>query len=119
MNIIAADDEELALEDLIVCIKEVEPSANIYGFKKPSEVLEFVKNNYCEVAFLDIEFKGMNGVTLSKLLKKYIPNINIIFVTGYSEYMNEAFLLRASGYILKPLTKEAVEKELKDLRNPI
>ena len=119
MNIIAVDDEQLALEVLIDCIKEVEPSANIYAFKRPSEVLEFAKNNYCEVAFLDIELYEMNGVVLGKLLKKYIPNINIIFVTGYPEYMSEAFLLRVSGYILKPPTKEAIEKELKDLRNPI
>lgn len=119
MNIIAVDDEQLALENLVDCIKEAEPGANIYAFKSPFEVLEFVKHNYCEVIFLDIKLDGMNGFALCKLLRKYIPNINIIFVTGHSEYMGEAFLLRVSGYILKPPTREAIEKELKDLRNPV
>lgn len=47
------------------------------------------------------------------------PEINIIFTTGYSEYTGEAFALHASGYIMKPITQEKIEREIADLRHPI
>ena len=61
----------------------------------------------------------MNGVELAKELKTVNPKMNIIFVTGFSEYAGEAMSMHASGYIMKPVTKEKIEKELADLRFPI
>ena len=119
MNIIAADDEQLALESLVEAIEEASPDAKIYSFKKASEVLKFAESTLCEIAFLDIEMRGMTGIDLAKALKDINPKINIIFVTGYSEFMKDAFSLHASGYVLKPPTREAIEKELKELRNPV
>lgn len=63
--------------------------------------------------------RGMNGVELARRLKEINPKMNIIFVTGYSEYAGEAMSLHASGYIMKPVSKAKVEKELADLRFPI
>jgi two-component SAPR family response regulator len=62
---------------------------------------------------------GMNGIALAKKLKDLIPKINIIFVTAYSEYATEAFELYPSGYVLKPVTKEAAEREIENLRHPL
>ena len=45
--------------------------------------------------------------------------MNIIFVTGFSEYKGDAMDLKASGYIMKPVTKEEVAEELDNLRFPI
>ena len=61
----------------------------------------------------------MTGVELAKELKAVNPKMNIIFVTGFSEYAGDAMELYASGYIMKPVTKEKVERELCDLRFPI
>ena len=119
MNIIAADDEQLALESLVEAIEEASPNTKIYSFKKASEVLKFAESTLCEIAFLDIEMRGITGIDLAKALKDINPKINIIFVTGYSEFMKDAFSLHASGYVLKPPTREAIEKELKELRNPV
>ena len=60
-----------------------------------------------------------NGVELARELKLLNPKINIIFATGFSEYMKEGIDLRMSGYITKPVTPEAVKEELENLRNPI
>lgn len=64
------------------------------------------------MAFLDIDMRGTNGMELAKRLKENQPKINIIFVTGYSEYMGDAFSIHASGYVLKPPTKEKIELEI-------
>ena len=116
MNILALDDEETALEGLVSAIKKAEPSAVIYSFRKPKEALEFCKSTLCEVALLDIQMRNINGVELAKELKLINPSINIIFTTGYADYMHDAFELHASGYLMKPVTSEKVRKELDNLR---
>ena len=59
----------------------------------------------------------MRSIHLS--VKLIIGYMNIIFVTGFSEYTGDAMRLHASGYIMKPVTTEAVKSELDDLRFPI
>ncbi|WP_405355404.1 response regulator [Ruminococcus sp.] len=119
MKILAADDEALALEMLVDSIKEVKPDAEIFEFSKPSKLLEFAAENQCDVAFLDIHMRGMTGVELAKKLKEAYPKINIIFVTGFDQYTGDAMMMKASGYIMKPVTPEKIKEELDDLRHPI
>lgn len=119
MKILALDDEQIALEGLVLAAKKAEPSAAIYSFRKPGEALEFCKTMSCEVALLDIQMRNMSGVELAKKIKLLNPQANIIFTTGYTDYMKEAFDIHASGYILKPVTPAKIRKELDNLRFPV
>ena len=119
MRILCCDDEELALQMLEISVKKAKPDADVTAFDDQDDLLADAKKNGCDIAFLDIHMRGMNGVELAKHLKEINPKMNIIFVTGFSEYAGEAMGLHASGYIMKPVTKEKVEKELADLRFPI
>lgn len=58
----------------------------------------------------------MTGIELAKELQKRNPTINIIFITGYKEYMGDAFGLYASGYLLKPVKEAAIREALNHLR---
>ncbi len=118
MIILVVDDERPALEMLIGKLEEVVPEAQIIGFRKETELLEYIENNDFDVVFLDIQLKNMSGIQVAEKIKEYKPQANIVFVTGYSEYMSEAFALHASGYVLKPPSSEAVLKELSNLRYP-
>ena len=112
MKILCIDDEPLALEMLEEAIQEAKPDADVKAFRKQSELLAEAQKNGCDIAFLDIHMRGMNGVELAKELKEINPKMNIIFVTGYDEYTGDAMRLRASGYVMKPVTKEKLEEEL-------
>lgn len=119
MNIIAADDEKFALDDLMAEIRAAQPDCVLHGFASPKKTIEFAGENNVDVAFLDIEMRGMNGLVLAKSLKELQPKINIIFVTGFSQYAVDAVSTRCSGYLLKPVSKKAIEAELLSLRNPV
>ncbi len=119
MRMLCVDDEPLMLKMLEMAIKEAKPDADVTAYRYQDELLEDAKKNGCDIAFLDIHMRGMNGVELAKELKAVNPKMNIIFVTGFSEYAGEAMNLHASGYIMKPVTKEKVQAELADLRFPI
>ena len=119
MKILCLDDEQLALQMLEMCVKKVKPDAEVLAYDDQDDLLEEAEKNGCDVAFLDIHMRGMNGVEVAKRLKQSNPKMNIIFVTGFSEYKADAMDMRASGYIMKPVTKEEVARELEELRFPI
>ena len=119
MKIIAVDDEKIALQGLLSAIQQAAPNAEIYGFRQTGAAIAHMENDPCDVAFLDIEMKGMNGVEVAEKLKAIHPDINIIFATGFGTYRDVAFDLHASGYLIKPITEESVKRELDNLRRPV
>ena len=119
MKIIALDDEELALEGLLDAIQACAPDAELHGFSYAEDVLEYLEDHDCDVAFLDVEMAGLNGMELAEQLKLHNPAVNIIFATGFSSYQGSAFYIHASGYLMKPITVEKVRKELANLRRPV
>ena len=119
MKILAVDDEIIALEGLVKSIKEADSTAQVFSFRFADEAIKFMEKNICDVAFLDIEMYGINGVSLANILLQINPNINIVFSTGYGYYRDVAFDIHASGYIVKPITPEKVKKELLNLRKPV
>ena len=119
MIIYAIDDEIIALSGLVDSIREAASHAEIYSFRFPEDALCEMSKNSCDIAFVDVEMSDINGISLSEKFKEINPEVNIIFATGYKDYYGEAFELRASGYIVKPVTPEKIKKELDNLRNPV
>lgn len=119
MRIVAVDDEPLMLEKIRKTIEEAEPDCRLVTFDNPNHVISFAKTHKVDVFFLDIHMTGMDGVTLAKRIKLIQPRANIIFSTGYAEYMPDAFLLNVSGYLLKPITAKQVREQLDILRFPV
>lgn len=120
MKILLVDDEELQLIRLTNEAKKVlSEETEIYSFLNPLEALKKVKDLKIDIAFLDIEMPGINGINLAKELKKINPTINIIFVTAYNSYALDAYKLHASGYLTKPVSASKIKEELELLRHPI
>ncbi|MCL1939254.1 MAG: response regulator [Desulfovibrionaceae bacterium] len=119
MRIIAADDEILALKGLERVIRNVLPDCTLSCFDTAEGALEHARENHVDVAFLDIEMGGMNGLALARLLKDIHGTINIVFTTGHSRYAVDSYDVAASDYLLKPITKEAVAKAMARLREPV
>ena len=119
MRFFVIDDEKFALDRMVRELKTAAPEAEVTAFSEPNALLDFAKTTYCDVAFLDVRMGSMTGVELAKELKKIMPKLNVIFVTGYDEYANEAMKMHASGYLMKPVTAEDIKAELQDLRYPI
>ena len=113
MKAICVDDEERVLDQTVYICKKNENIEDVTGFTRAQEVLEYLKKGTKpDIAFLDIDMPDMNGITLAAKIKKLCPDIVIIFVTGYSEYAVKAFEVHAQGYLLKPISKEKLDKEI-------
>lgn len=119
MKILIVDDERMVLETSKETVEELKPEAEVICTDRASKALEIAEKEKINVALLDIEMPGMTGLQLAKKLKDIQPDINIIFVTAYSQYALDAFSLYASGYLLKPLQTEELEKAFEHLRYPV
>lgn len=119
MKTISVDDQPNVSDEIIKIMKEIDPSGIHKGFFDVDEALRYVSEEKPDVAWLDIEMPGMSGLELSMEVKKVSPMTNIVFVTGHEKFAYQSFQLHASGFVLKPVTKEAILRELDNLRNPV
>ena len=119
MNIIAVDDEQLALKSAETAIKKALPDCALSCFTAPSKAILYAREHRVDVAFLDIQMGGMNGLQLAKCLKEIYAKTNIVFSTGYTEYALDAFSMNASGYLMKPITAPAIAEIMEQLRYPV
>ena len=101
-----------------LCFEGVMPDATVTGFIWPQEAVEYAKANRIDLAFLDIELGTASGLELCHTLLEINPCTKVVFLTAYPEYSIDAWSTEARGFILKPLTPEAVKEQLKKLRIP-
>ena len=114
MRFLVVEDARPVLREETELLKEVVPGCQVFSCTGAKEALEYAAKELLHVAFLDIELGGShgNGILLAKQLKDMQPHIHIVFVTAFSQYAVEAFSIHATGYLLKPVQKEHLKREL-------
>ena len=117
-NVIMVDDNKIILSDGLAVLEQVMPHATITGFIWPLEAIEYAKTNQIALAILDIELGTASGLDLCQTLLEINPRTNVVFLTAYADHSLNAWKTNASGFMLKPLTPEGVEEQLKKLRYP-
>lgn len=113
MNVIYVDDEKLQLTNFRLTVEELPGISSLKTFGEPEEALAWAGEHTVDIAFLDIEMHGMNGIELARRLKSLDENICIVFVTAYEQYALQAYGVDAIGYLLKPYLSEDIEKHLR------
>ncbi|MBQ9608056.1 MAG: response regulator [Lachnospiraceae bacterium] len=119
MKILVADDHKTIVDGIILDLKDIHPDAEIVGAFKSKDILDACLNNQFDVIFLDIDMPQANGIDIAKRVLEKYPRTNIIYITGYEKYAVESYETNASTFLLKPITKKAIEKALDNLRFPI
>jgi len=112
MKAIAVDDEIYMLETLQEAVSASSDIEMVETFSSCSAALTYATENPVDIAFLDINMRGIGGLGLAEKLIELQPRCKIVFCTGYEEYAVSAFQLHVSGYLMKPITPEAVQKEI-------
>ena len=116
MIAIAVDDEVLMLGALAAAVEASPDIASVAKFFDCEEALEYVKGNPVDIAFLDINMRGMGGLALAEKIVAARPACKIVFCTGYEEYAISAFKLHASGYLMKPISADDVQGEIDNIK---
>lgn len=118
-QILLVDDEWLELDTLEKYVPWTEMGFSVSGTaKNGDEALRFLKGlnpeTMPDVLLTDVKMPVMNGVELSREVHKHWPDMQIVFLSGYTdfEYVREALAVEACGYILKPLNMDELKKTM-------
>lgn len=97
---IAVDDEPKALDVLRIHASKAPEINLVKTFTNPEEALTFLKDNFVELIFLDINMPGISGLQFAERLQS---KPFIVFTTAYSEYAIDSYDFEAVDYLLKPI----------------
>ena len=78
---------------------EVFPSAESFLFR-------YAEDKSWDILLLDIEMGAMDGVTMAKRVRQDNEAVQIVFITGYSDYIAEGYEVAALHYLMKPVDRE-------------
>lgn len=119
LHIAICDDEPLILADTKGKIRNLRPDYMIDVYPCAEQLLASLQTY--DMIFLDIELPGLDGISTAKELRKNKYTGHIVFLTSHTEFMPEAFKVKAFRFLKKPIPdlelKEALiesEKELLD-----
>jgi DNA-binding LytR/AlgR family response regulator len=114
---VIADDEAPLRQFLRARLSEVWPELVICGeAKNGKEAIDLIERHRPHIAFLDIKMPGLTGMDVAE---KIAGSCRIVFVTAFDEYAVEAFEKEAVDYLLKPVSKERLEKTVKRLKEEL
>ena len=75
------------------------PSAEAFLFR-------YEERRDFDVLLLDIEMTGMDGVELAKTVRRTSDDVQIVFITGYTDYIAEGYEVSALHYLTKPVNED-------------
>ncbi len=86
----------------------------VVGFTEEEEALDYARTHTVDLAILDIKLKKISGVEVLAELKKIIPSIRAIMLTGYPtlETAQAALRLGAGEYCVKPIDNDELEEKV-------
>ncbi len=103
IDVLVADDEEPALDELVHLLRADERVGEIVTARNGAEALRLLTERSVRIAFLDIHMPGLRGTDLARSLLALADPPAVVFVTADEARAVEAFELRAVDYLLKPV----------------
>ena len=114
---IVVDEDLYMLETLETAVLASDDIEKVQSFNSCSAALAYIEENSIDIAFLETKMRGIGGLKLAEKIVEKQPLCKIVFCTGYEEYAVAAFQIHASGYLIKPITSEAIQREIDYIKN--
>jgi DNA-binding NarL/FixJ family response regulator len=122
IQVLLVDDQEVVREGLR-CMLELESDLEVVGATgDANEALTLAELLSPEVILMDIKMPGMDGIELTRQLKEKQPSCNVLMLTLYDEYLNQAIEAGAVGYLVKDIKREELIRSIRAVhegRSPI
>lgn len=107
ISILICDDNPIILTQVQSIIKNIQKTQKFEFFIDLKSTGDFAiksKAKY-DIAIVDIEMPGINGLKLSELLRKNNPDIIVMILTSFSDYLDDAMKISVFRYLSKPIDK--------------
>ncbi|HAX72191.1 MAG TPA: hypothetical protein DCY20_01565 [Firmicutes bacterium] len=120
LRIAICDDESLYIQQLSTLIKHIlstqSQPVEIKTYVSGLNLMAFISENptYFDLIFLDNLMPQVNGINVAKTIRLYNKTVPLIFVTTTKEYAFDSYQVKASHYLLKPVSEKELNLVLTD-----
>lgn len=116
MKLILADDEPLARRRLQALLAEIDDVEILASVGDAEAALTACVELQPDLLLLDIQMPGLDGIDAARRLRELPHPPQVVFCTAYEQHAIDAWDVRASDYLLKPVSRQRLERALKRVR---
>jgi two-component system response regulator DesR len=119
IRVLLADDQHLvrgALAALLSMESDIEIAAEV---GRGDEVVDAVRDKSVDVAVLDIEMPGLDGIAVTAILREQVPSCRVLVVTTFGRpgYLRRAMAAGASGFMVKDSPAERLAQAIRRIHS--
>ncbi len=112
------DDEQIQIDNVKKLVRNWADESNfcvkIQEFLSgESFIFHYEDDKNFDILLLDIEMGEINGVELAKKIRLENENVQIVFITGFADFMAEGYEVSALHYLMKPVSYDKLSEVLK------
>ena len=113
IQILVVDDHQVVREGIRHLLGQEEDMEFIGQAGNGEELLCQVEMFSPDIVLMDIKMPGVDGIELTRRVKQRQPACNVIMLTLYDEYLNQAIEAGARGYLLKDINREELAQAIR------
>lgn len=113
LRALLVDDELPQLSELAYLLRQDPRIGEIETASSGADALRALDAATFDVVFCDIKMPGLDGMALARVLARFAERPQVVFVTAYDEHAVDAFEVRATDYVLKPVRAERLSEAVR------
>ena len=113
LRVLALDDEEPALDELVWLLRREERIGEVIASDSAAEALRILHERPVDAIFMDVQMPGLTGLDLARVLSRFTTKPPVVFVTAHEQHAVDAFELNVVDYVLKPVRDERLAEAVR------
>lgn len=113
LSALLVDDEAPALSELTFLLRQDHRIGEIRTATSGADALRALDAHPVDVVFCDIKMPGLDGMEFARVLARFAERPQIVFVTAYDEHAVDAFEVRATDYVMKPVRADRLAEAVR------
>jgi DNA-binding LytR/AlgR family response regulator len=113
LRALLVDDEAPALSELAFLLRRDPRIGEIRTATSGADALRALDARSFDVVFCDIKMPGLDGMDFARVLARFTERPQIVFVTAYDEHAVDAFEVRATDYVMKPVRSDRLTEAVR------
>ena len=121
LKVLVLEDEKYTREFLQAILEKIPEVKKVYTVSSSNEAVKYAKNYNPDLILLDIELEqdDYNGVEVAKEIYTFNPEVFFIFVTAYTKYAVDSFVVHPYSYIVKPVDVGELSNLVREIANKV